>query len=298
MRVVVALGGNALLRPGEALSLENQQRNLALAAKPLCRIAADNEVVITHGNGPQVGLLAQQDESMPLDVLDAETEGMLGHLIELELRSGLPQGIDVATVLTQVEIDPADPAFGQPQKPVGPYFDQVRADQLSRDRGWTFVASNRGLRRVVPSPEPGEILATPAIRRLLDGGSVVICAGGGGIPVHQMPSGRWQGVEAVIDKDLVSAVLATQLRADVLLLLTDVDAIYDNWGKAKAKPIRNVRAAVLNSVEFEPGTMRPKVEAAHRFVCSAEHGTRRFAAIGALKDAWRLLQGKAGTRID
>lgn len=298
MRVVIALGGNALLRRGEPLEASVQRRNVAAAALALAPVARDHQVVITHGNGPQVGLLALQSEAYrevrpyPLDVLGAESEGMIGYLIEEELRNALPDR-EVATLLTQVIVDATDPAFAAPAKPIGPVYPEAVARRLAAERGWTVGPDGRHWRRLVPSPEPRRIIELPAIRLLVEAGVIVICAGGGGVPVVQDAGGGLRGVEAVIDKDLAAALLATTLGVEALLLLTDVDAVYAGWGTPEARAIHRASPACLRQMTFAPGSMGPKIEAACRFVATGGH----FAAIGALEDAAAVLEGKAGTRI-
>lgn len=298
VRLVVALGGNALLRRGEPLEAAVQRRNVAVAARALAALAPDHHLVVTHGNGPQVGLLALQSAAYrevgpyPLDVLGAESEGMIGYMIETDLRRELP-GREVATLLTAVVVDADDPAFRSPTKPIGPLYDEAEARQLAEERGWTMGRDGDRWRRLVPSPEPRRIVEISAIRLLVQAEVVVICAGGGGIPVITDPSGALHGAEAVIDKDLAAALLARELPADGLLLLTDVDAVYRGWGEPHAQPIRRTTPAELRAMRFAPGSMGPKVEAACRFV---EAGGK-FAAIGALGDAARILRGECGTRV-
>jgi len=296
---VIALGGNALLRRGEPLTAENQRRNIRMAAEALAPIAREHELVISHGNGPQVGLLALQntaykaDETYPLDILDAETEGMIGYMIEQELSNLLPAGSRCATLLTQIEVDPNDPAFAYPTKPIGPVYNEHEAQSLARNRGWRIALDGDGFRRVVPSPRPRRILELGIIELLVGQGIVVICAGGGGIPTVFRDDGTLIGVEAVIDKDLASSLLAQELKADVFLMLTDVDAVYSGWGKPGARPIRRLSAQAIKDFTFEPGTMAPKVEAAIEFV----EKTGGIAGIGALKDAQAIIKGEAGTVI-
>jgi carbamate kinase len=296
MRVVVALGGNALLRRGERPDVHVQRANVRRAARSIAAIAHEHTIVVTHGNGPQVGLLALQSETdptvapFPLDVLGAESEGLIGYLIEQEL-SGLLPGRDVATLLTQVEVDPRDAAFGAPTKPIGPVYDDVTARRMSRERGYAIAPDGAGFRRVVASPEPRAIRELRAIEILLGAGVLVVCTGGGGIPVVTMPDGGVRGVEAVIDKDLASALLAHALGADALLLLTDVPAVLEAW--PGGAPIRDARPAELRAMRFAPGSMGPKVEAACRFV----EGGGALAAIGALDDAAELLRGARGTVV-
>ena len=299
MRIVVALGGNALLRRGEAPTGNNQRRNVRVAAEALAPLVRDHQLVITHGNGPQVGLLALQsaarpaDEALPLDVLDAETEGMIGYLIEQELSGLLPPDRLCATLLTQIEVDADDPAFRDPSKPIGPIYGEQEARRIARERGWSVARDGEHFRRVVASPRPRRILELGVINQLVDRGVVVICAGGGGIPVVRRADGSLIGVEAVIDKDAASSLLATALEADALLMLTDVDAVYLDWGLAHARPLHDVNVAELRRHRFAAGSMGPKVEAACDFV-EAGGG---LAGIGALADAQAILDGLAGTRV-
>jgi carbamate kinase len=280
------------------LEAEVQRANIRTAAAALAEVAGDHDVVVTHGNGPQVGLLALQAEAFrevppyPLDVLDAESEGMLGYLIEQELSNVLP-GREVAALLTRVEVDAADPAFASPSKPIGPVYDAQTAQRLSDERGWTVAPDGKGFRRVVPSPQPLRILELRTIQLLWDAGHLVICAGGGGIPVVRTEGLGVRGVEAVIDKDLSAALLATELRADRLLLLTDVPAVWQDWPAPAERPLRIASPGQLRQLEFDRGSMRPKVEAACRFV----EATGGIAGIGALTDAASLLAGSRGTTI-
>jgi carbamate kinase len=296
VRVVVALGGNALLQRGEPLAPEVQQRNARRAAAAVAEVARAHAVVVTHGNGPQVGLLALQAEALaggaawPLDVLGAESEGMIGYPLELELRNALP-GRAVATLLTQVEVDPGDPAFAAPSKPIGPVYERAQGERLAAARGWRLAPDGAGVRRVVPSPEPRRIVELAAIRLLVEAGMLVVCVGGGGVPVAAAGGGL-RGVEAVVDKDLAAALLARELACQALLLLTDVDAVYEGWGTPAAAPLRAATPAALRARRFEAGTMAPKVEAACRF---AEAGG--IAGIGRLEDAAAILDGRAGTRV-
>lgn len=299
MRVVVALGGNALLHRGEPLTAENQRHNVKTAALALAPIADEHELVITHGNGPQVGLLALQgaayksEESYPLDILDAETEGMIGYLIEQELGNLMPTGRRCATLLTQIEVDPKDPGFQHPTKPIGPIYSKDAADRLIKERGWHIAPDGDGFRRVVASPQPKRILELTVIELLVEQGVVVICAGGGGIPVAQQEDGSMVGVEAVIDKDRASALLARDLNADAFLMLTDVDAVYQDWSKSEARAIQRISSQAMRQFSFEAGSMGPKVEAACDFV----EATGGIAGIGRLADAGSILDGKAGTLI-
>ncbi len=299
MRLVIALGGNALLRRGEPLTAENQRRHVKAAAEALAPIAREHDLVISHGNGPQVGLLALQgaayksDEAYPLDVLDAETEGMIGYLIEQELTNALPGDRRVATLLTQVEVDPDDPAFRNPSKPIGPVYEEAEARELARMRGWSIAPDGERYRRVVASPSPRRILELGVIELLVSQGIIVICAGGGGIPTASRPDGSLVGVEAVIDKDLASALLARELKADAFLMLTDVEAVYDRWGEPQGRAIRRISPHAIGELHFAAGSMGPKVEAALDFV----EQTRGFAGIGRLEDAVGILRGEAGTVI-
>jgi carbamate kinase len=297
VRLVIALGGNALLRPGERPEASVQRANVRAAAGAVAELAREHSVVVTHGNGPQIGWLALQAEASaarpdPLDVLGAESEALIGYLIEQELAPLLP-GRELATLLTQVEVDPEDPAFRAPTKPIGPLLAEDRARALARERGWSVAAVPGGFRRVVPSPEPRRIRELGVIRRLVVDGVTVICAGGGGIPVVSTAGGGLRGVEAVVDKDLTAALLAVALEADALLLLTDVDSVYDDWPEPARRPLRRATPAALRARRFAPGSMGPKVEAACRFA----EATGRDAAIGALADAARVLAGEAGTRV-
>ncbi len=301
MRVVVALGGNALLRRDEPMTAEAQRRNAAIAAAALSPIANEHQLVVTHGNGPQVGLLALQgaaykpEEAYPLDVLGAETEGGIGYMIEQELGSILPFETPLATILTMVEVDPSDPAFQNPTKFVGPLYEKTVADDLAEERGWVFKQDGEKWRRVVPSPLPKRIFETRPIKWLLAQGTVVICAGGGGIPTAYAPgSGRkLVGVEAVIDKDLCSGLLAWELDADLFIMATDVEGVFTGWGTSGAKAIFKVSPAAMGRFSFPPGSMGPKVDAARRFATA----TGKVAAIGALSEVPAIARGLAGTLV-
>jgi carbamate kinase len=298
MLVVLALGGNALLRRGEPQRIDVQRRNLSVAAKALAPIARRHRVVITHGNGPQVGLLALQAGAgdaaspCPLDVLGAESEGMIGYLVEQALAHELPEH-EIATLLTQVEVDPNDPAFVEPTKPIGPVYEESEARRLAARTSWTMVADGAGFRRAVASPQPRRIRELNVIRRLIDANVIVICAGGGGIPVALTPAGYLRGVEAVIDKDLTAAMLAEAIGADALLLLTDVAAVWSRWPQEQGKPLERVTPQELRGLRFAPGSMRPKIEAACRFV----ERTGRTAVIGAMEQAEAMLHGASGTLV-
>ncbi len=300
MRLVVALGGNALLRRTQLPSAGNQLENVRIACAQVARVAAAHDMVLTHGNGPQVGLLALQSaaytavDSYPLDVLDAESEGMLGYLLEQELANLLPASRAVASMLTRVEVDPQDPAFQTPAKPIGPVYTRPQADDLARRRQWAMAPDGAGWRRVVASPRPVRVPALGVIRSLLGQGVLVIAAGGGGIPVVPRPDGGgMQGVEAVIDKDLCSALIATDLQVDCLIIATDVDAVYLDWGLPTQRAIGHTTPEALAAHLFAAGSMAPKVEAACQFV----RASGRRAAIGALGDIEALLAGQRGTQI-
>jgi carbamate kinase len=304
MRVVAALGGNALLQRGQPMTAENQRENVRRACAALAPVGLEHELVISHGNGPQVGLLALQGaaygkvETYPLDVLDAQTEGMIGYLIMQELGNLLPFEKPLTTLLTMIEVDGSDPAFENPTKPIGPIYSAEEAAALAAEKGWAFKPDGDHMRRVVPSPKPKRIFGIEPVKWLLQRGSVVICAGGGGIPTiytdDPAPAGRrLTGVEAVIDKDLASAVLAADLDADALLIITDVDAVYSDWGTPQQAAIRSASPAELMSAQFAEGSMGPKVKAACQF---AERGGG-FSAIGSIDDAPALLAGTAGTTV-
>ena len=297
-RVVVALGGNALLRRGEPPDADHQQANVMRAARAIATIAEHDEVVVTHGNGPQVGLLALQAAAYtdvapyPLDILGAETEGMIGYMLDQHLLAELP-GRQVATLLTQVVVDPHDPAFARPTKPIGPVYPATEARRLAGQRGWALTHDGDGVRRIVASPAPRRIIELPTIETLLAADTLVVCAGGGGIPVALCADGAFRGMEAVVDKDATAALLATALDADVLLILTDVPAVRTDWPSPDGHDIRHATPAQLGAMTFPPGSMGPKVAAAARFVTR----TGRRAAIGRLEDAPALLAGTTGTQI-
>ncbi len=302
MRLVVALGGNALLRRGEAPTIEHQRAHVAEAAGRLAAVVAGNEVVVTHGNGPQVGLLALEAAAYadvpdyPLDVLGAESQGMVGYLVEQGLRRCLPASVPVVTVLTTVEVAADDPAFATPTKPIGPGYPEAEARRLADDRGWTFAPDGSSWRRVVASPAPHRIVEEDAVRALLERGSVVVCAGGGGVPVVADASGRPVGVEAVVDKDHASSLLARDLGADLLVLATDVSAVCAGFGRPGERAVvaahPDALLAELGS-SLPAGSMGPKVAAAAAFASA----TGRPAVIGALADIEALVSGRAGTRI-
>jgi carbamate kinase len=304
VRVVVALGGNALLRRGQKLSAENQRENARVACRALAPLAREHELVISHGNGPQVGLLALQGsaytavETYPLDVLGAQTDGMIGYILQQELGNELPFETRVATLLTQIEVDPHDRAFDDPTKPIGPVYTAEQAEALRREKGWTIKPDGDSYRRVVPSPLPKRIFGVATIETLLETDCVVICAGGGGIPTmyadDAVPAGRrLVGVEAVIDKDLASALLAVDLRADALIIATDVEAVFSDWGTPQQRAIRRATPRALAVSQFAEGSMGPKVRAA----CSFVEQTGGIAAIGSIADVEALLRKEAGTIV-
>jgi len=299
MRVVVALGGNALLRRGQELNAENQRENIRVAARQLAEVNEHHELVIAHGNGPQVGLLALMDaaytavDPYPLDVLGAETVGMIGYMIEQELGNIIPFDDPIVTVLTQILVDPDDPAFSNPSKPVGPIYERVEAEKLHQQKGWTMAPDGAYFRRVVPSPLPQRIIEMNAIRMLVENGVVVICAGGGGIPTAYDENQKLYGVEAVIDKDLASGLLAKGLDADMFVMLTDVPQVYAGFATQKQRPIEAAHPEALETLDFAAGSMAPKVMGACKFV----RETGKQSAIGQLSDLVKIMKGEAGTLI-
>lgn len=299
MRIVVALGGNALLRRGEPMTADNQRANIRIAAEQIAKIHPGNELVIAHGNGPQVGLLSLQAAAYtqvspyPLDVLGAETEGMIGYIIEQELGNLLDFEVPLATLLTQVEVDAKDPAFQHPSKPIGPVYEKAEAEALAAEKGWTIAPDGDKYRRVVASPRPKRIFEIRPITWLLEKGSIVICAGGGGIPTMYGEDGKLQGIEAVIDKDLCSSLLAGQLDADLLVIATDVKAAFIDFGKPTQKAIGQAHPDEMEKLGFAAGSMAPKVQAA----CEFARLTGKPAVIGSLSDIEAIVQGRAGTRI-
>jgi carbamate kinase len=299
MRIVIALGGNALLRRGEAMTADNQRANIRIACEAIAPIAADHEVVISHGNGPQVGLLALQgaaykpDEVYPLDVLGAETEGMIGYMIEQELGNLLPVEVPFATVLTMIEVAGDDPAFQNPTKFIGPVYDKATADRLAGEKEWVFRQDGDKWRRVVPSPLPKRIFEIRPIRWLIERGTVVICAGGGGIPTVYDENRKLHGIEAVIDKDFAAELLAREVGADMFIMATDAPAVCVDWGTPSQREIASASAQAMRGYSFPAGSMGPKVDAA----CKFAENTGKTAAIGALADLPAILRGEAGTVI-
>jgi len=301
VRIVVALGGNALAPRGEPISAGVQRQSVQRATRALAPLARTHELVVTHGNGPQVGMLLLESEAdpsvpaYPLDILGAESEGMIGYLLEEGLRQGIP-GIEVATLLTCSAVDPADPAFAAPSKPIGPVYGSEEASRLAAERGFAIAPDTGGYRRVVPSPEPIGIVEEHAIQALVDAGITVIASGGGGIPVILDSAGRPHGVEGVVDKDLAAVVLAKAVSADALLLLTDVAGVFRDFGSPTATLIRRLSteqvAEILADGAAGAGSMAPKLEAARRF---AETGG--YSVIASLDDAERALRRDAGTRV-
>ncbi|MDQ2780847.1 MAG: carbamate kinase [Pseudomonadota bacterium] len=300
MKLLVALGGNALLQRGQAPSAQNQSANINVAADQLARVAAGNGLVVTHGNGPQIGLLALQAASgdpataSSLDTLGAETDGLIGYLLEQSLANRLPPDRAVATLLTRVEVDPCDPAFAKPSKPIGPIYAAAEATRLAQQRHWVVGPDGSGLRRLVASPQPQRILGLEPIRWLIERGAVVIAAGGGGIPVALSADGRsHHGVEAVIDKDACSALLAQQLGVDCFVIATDVTGVSLDWGTPQQREIRRISPQALARHRFAAGSMGPKVDAA----CAFALATGRRAMIGSLGHIEAMLAGQSGTEV-
>ncbi|PAU76838.1 carbamate kinase [Halomonas salipaludis] len=299
MRIVIALGGNALLRRGEPMTADAQRANVRIACEQIARVASGNELIIAHGNGPQIGLLALQGAACtdvspyPLDVLGAQTEGMIGYLIEQELGNLLPFDVPFATLLTQVEVSEDDPAFQHPSKPIGPVYSAEEAERLAEEKGWNIAPDGENFRRVVPSPKPKRIFEAQPIRWLLEKGTIVICAGGGGIPTIYDGNRQLRGIEAVIDKDLCSALLAEQLNADLLVIATDVDAAYIDWNGPNHKAIASAHPDILDNMQFAAGSMGPKIEAA----CDFARNTGNEAVIGTLTDIESIVRGQGGTRV-
>ena len=299
MKILVGLGGNALLKRGEPLTATNQRANINIAAERISRITDDNQVVVAHGNGPQVGLLALQSaaytevEAYPLDVLGAESEAMIGYMLEQELGNVLPPEQRIVTILTMTEVDRNDPAFDNPTKFIGPVYDQEMAEQLAEQKGWVVKPDGPYYRRVVASPLPKRIIEQEAINHLVDKNTMVICAGGGGIPTYLDENQKLHGVEAVIDKDLCSALLAENLDANLLVIATDVEGVYKGWGTPDQEMLSTLKVSEIDELNLAAGSMGPKVQAARNFV---QHTGKR-AVIGALADIEDLVLGKAGTTV-
>ena len=299
MRIVVALGGNALLRRGQAMTADNQRENVRIAAEALAPVASEHQLVISHGNGPQVGLLALQgaaykpDEAYPLDVLGAQTEGMIGYMIEQELGNLLPFEVPFATILTMIEVDPEDPAFKNPTKFIGPVYEEAEAKRLAEEKNWSIKPDGDKWRRVVASPLPKRIFEIRPIHWMLEKNTIVICAGGGGIPTVYDENRKLHGIEAVIDKDLASELLARDLEADLYIMATDADAVYIDWGKPEQKGIKRAAPDAIRQFDFPAGSMGPKVDAA----CQFAERTGKSAAIGALADLPGIVAGTAGTTV-
>ncbi|HQR46924.1 MAG TPA: carbamate kinase [Thermoanaerobaculia bacterium] len=299
MRILVALGGNALLKRGEPLTAENQRKNVKIAAETLAPLGREHQLIVSHGNGPQVGLLALQGaayskaETYPLDVLGAETEGMIGYMIEQELGNILPFEQPFATLLSMTEVDPEDPAWKRPDKPIGPVYTKEEADRLASEKGWTVAPDGAGFRRVVASPKPKRIFQIRPVRWLLEKGCIVICAGGGGIPTMYGRDGKLHGVEAVVDKDRAGALMARELGCDLFIMATDAAAVYVDWGTPAQRAVHRAHPDALAAWSFAAGSMGPKVESAAEFA----RATGKTAAIGALADVGRIVRGEAGTHI-
>lgn len=297
MRVVVALGDSALIRRGHPPDGEAQRLAVKAAASSISALAQEHEIVVTHGNGPQIGLLAAGGaSSYPLDLLGAETEGRIGYLLEQEIENELPK-LSVATLLTQTLVGADDPAFDAPTVPVGPHYPRAEGLRIAAERNWAVRSDGESdgemVRRVVAAPEPQKIVELRTIRLLVAAGVVVICAGGGGIPVVRAEDGGLRGVEAVVDKDLAAAMLADSIEADMLLLLTDVPFVQRHWGTPQAHDIEETTPEELRAEVFAADSIGPKVEAACRFV----ENTGQYAAIGAVEDAVEVCNRTAGTVV-
>src|SRR5215216_3972296 len=301
MRVLVALGGNAVLKRGAPMTAEAQRADVRRAAVALASVATSHQLVVSHGNGPQIGLLALQAaanpdvDGYPLEVMGAQTEGMIGYLIEQELGNLMPPEVPFATVLTMIEVDPCDPAFDDPTRFVGPLYGDADAARLQAERGWSFKRDGDRLRRVVASPAPKRIFEIRPIRWLLEHGTIVICAGGGGVPAAWVSGDERVvgGVEAVIDMDMASELLAREIEADMFVMATDVDGVYEGWGTPDPHRIDRLTPQQIRSRWFAAGSIGPKVEAAARFV----EATGSTAAIGALADIAEIIAGRAGTSV-
>ncbi len=299
MRLVVAVGGNALLERGERPEAEIQVEHALEAVRALAPLAADHDLVVTHGNGPQVGLLAVEStrdpdltHPFPLDVLGAQTQGMIGYFFLQAFENAVP-GREIVSLICQTEVSADDHTFTDPTKFVGPVYSEVEAHALAGRFGWAVRPDGDRWRRVVASPEPHGIVELATVRHLLGNGAVVICEGGGGIPVTRGEDKRLHGVEAVIDKDLTASLMARELDADTLVLLTDVPGVVSGYGTEHARPVGRATTTELRAQHFPAGSMGPKIEAACRFV----EATGRTARIGRLSDATEVLAGRMGTEI-
>jgi carbamate kinase len=307
MLLVVAIGGNALLNRSESLSAENQLKNIKLAAAQIAKLSEEHDLVITHGNGPQVGLLALQNEAYrcaapyPFDLLVAQTQGQIGYMLAQEISNCLPSRRSrsstkrtVAAILTTVEVDPKDPAFDHAKKPIGPMYTTAEVQNLRGNKSWEFGIDGTGYRRVVASPKPKKILELQTIQSLLDNLTIVICAGGGGVPVHLVASTKThEGVEAVIDKDATACLLAIDLKADALLIASDVSHVFHDWGKKQQKPMLEITPEKLKQIDFAEGSMAPKIAAC----CKFTERTGKPAYIGELANLSSLMEPNVGTKI-
>ena len=299
MKVVVALGGNALLQRGEPMTENAQRTNIKKAVSSLAEIAINHQLLVTHGNGPQVGLLALQgnaydpEQLYPLDVLGAETEGMIGYMLEQELGNVLPEQRPLASILTMIEVDPDDPAFTKPTKFIGPIYTESQAKVLAKKHNWSVKPDGDNWRRVVASPLPKRVIEIRPIKWLLEKNTVVICGGGGGIPTSFSKDGLLHGVEAVIDKDFASELIAREVSAEMFIMVTDVDGVYINWGTSGQRLVSKAHPDSLLQYDFAAGSIGPKVKAA----CDYAHSSGNIATIGALKDMNQIVSGNAGTHI-
>lgn len=298
MRIAVALGGNALARRGEPMTAEYLRANVRSTCQALAELARTTELVITHGNGPQVGLLALQNlayqdvAAYPLDILGAETQGMIGYVVQQELSNAVKGEREVAGIITTTVVAEDDPAFERPTKLIGPQYSAHDAAEAAAEYRWTIAKDGNAFRRVVPSPQPISIVQAPLIRRLLEGGTLCVCVGGGGVPVRIDSKGRHVGVQAVVDKDQASAALAAEIDADMLIMLTDGDYVSENWGTPEQRDILTASADAISELKFAEGSMQPKVDAAIRV---ARSGGR--VLIGPLDRLDDLLARKVGTEI-
>lgn len=311
--IVIALGGNSLIRGNEKGTAEEQYANLRQTSEQMLDLlTGENRIVITHGNGPQVGNLLLCTEAakgivppLPLDVCDAATQGLMGYMMQQIIANNLRKaGLkhNITTVLTQVLVDKNDPAFKHPSKPIGPFYDFKEMQRLSRERGWEMIEdAKRGYRRVVPSPIPVDIQQKRIIENMLDAGEIVIAVGGGGIPVVRKSDGDLQGIDAVIDKDLASARLAIDIRADTLIILTAVEKVYRDFGRPSQKALENLNLdeakTLLEEGHFGKGSMEPKIRAAIQFLQECDQVAQRKVVITLPETAISAMQGKTGTRI-